>query len=148
MDEEFTDLAFASSALSATVTVLREEQNSITYAVASFKQMQTNLVCFQYREKRKEKRSKIFWRFPRCESSWLENALYNQEIPDQEFKKCLRISRKTFWMLANLVRSILYISCSLFITGEKSLHTAKFLLQQSFICIHIPVFLIPSCFPC
>ena len=102
MDEEFADLAFASSALSAAVKVLKEEQNSITYAVASFKQMQTNLVCFRYREKRKEKRSKIFWRFPRCESSWLENALYNQEIPDQEFKKRLRISRKTFWMLVTV----------------------------------------------
>ena len=85
--ERFADLAEASSSILNAFKVSSEEQNSISYAMASFKQLQTNLVCFRYREKRKEKSRPIFWRFPRCDSSRLENTLYNQEIPDQEFNK-------------------------------------------------------------
>ena len=44
----------------------------------------------------------MFWSFPRPQTSWLEHTLYDERIPDAEFKKRLRMSRNTFWMLVNV----------------------------------------------
>ena len=66
------------------------------------KQQQNAFIIYRARLFRRRKSRPVFWSFPRPEGSWLDFTFYDDAIPENEFKKRLRMSKDTFRMLVNI----------------------------------------------
>ena len=86
-EESSIDLAFVATAISNAIPMNNQQEASVNLALTSFKQLKNKFITFQNRKRKREKRCPIFWSYPRPDSSWLEQTLYDDGIPEEEFKK-------------------------------------------------------------
>ena len=107
MESRNVDFALPFAALISSLSQLNLQWYNFNIALSAHKQQQDALVIFRVRRR---KSRQLFWTFPRPVGSWLEFTLYDEGIPEREFKKRLRMSKDTFCMLVkvcqeNIVRS-------------------------------------------
>lgn len=55
--------------------------------------------------RRARRRNPYFWKLPRPNQSWFEIHYNDRRIPEEYFRKQLRMNRRTFDMLLNVLRS-------------------------------------------